>query len=87
MSSLKYLGGSALEPPRPFHDAARRLAAAGLSAALARLSRRLGRRVASSAVGSAAAALAAIYPMLFLSEATLMSESLYVMLVTLLLLF
>ena len=48
MSSLKYLGGSALEPPRPFHDAARRLAAAGLSAALARLSRRLGRRVAST---------------------------------------
>jgi hypothetical protein len=51
MSSLKYLGGSVLEPPRPFHDAARRLAAAGLrraSAALARLSRRLGRRVAST---------------------------------------
>ena len=46
----------------------------------------LGRRVASGAVGLVAAALAAIYPMLFLSEATLMSESLYVALVTLLLL-
>jgi hypothetical protein len=43
----------------------------------------LGRRVASSAVGLTAAALAAVYPMLFLGEATLMSESLYVMLVTL----
>jgi 4-amino-4-deoxy-L-arabinose transferase-like glycosyltransferase len=38
----------------------------------------LGRRVASGAVGLVAAALAAIYPMLFLSEATLMAESLYV---------
>ena len=46
----------------------------------------LGRRVASSAVGLTAAALAAVYPMLFLGEATLMSESLYVMLVTLVLL-
>ncbi len=46
----------------------------------------LGRRVASGTVGLVAAALAAIYPMLFLSEATLMSESLYVLLVTLLLL-
>ena len=46
----------------------------------------LGRRVASDAVGLAAAALAAAYPMLFLSEATLMAESLYVALVTLLLL-
>jgi hypothetical protein len=46
----------------------------------------LGRRVVSGAVGLAAAALAAIYPMLFLSEATLMSESLYVFLVALLLL-
>ena len=34
----------------------------------------LGRRVASGAVGLAAAALAAVYPMLFLPEATLMSE-------------
>ena len=42
----------------------------------------LGRRVASGAVGLVAATLAAVYPMLFLSEATLMSESLYVMLVT-----
>jgi 4-amino-4-deoxy-L-arabinose transferase-like glycosyltransferase len=46
----------------------------------------LGRRVASNAVGLTAAALAAVYPMLFLSEATLMAESLYVGLVTLLLL-
>jgi 4-amino-4-deoxy-L-arabinose transferase-like glycosyltransferase len=46
----------------------------------------LGRRVAGRAVGLAAAALAAVYPMLFLSEATLMSESLYVALVTLVLL-
>jgi len=46
----------------------------------------LGRRVADGAVGLAAAALAAVYPMLFLSEATLMSESLYVALVTLVLL-
>jgi len=46
MSSLKYRGDSVLEPTRPFHEAAQRLAAAGLrraSAALARLSRRLGR--------------------------------------------
>jgi 4-amino-4-deoxy-L-arabinose transferase-like glycosyltransferase len=42
----------------------------------------LGRRVASPAVGLIAAALAAIYPMLFLGEATLMAESLYVALVT-----
>jgi 4-amino-4-deoxy-L-arabinose transferase-like glycosyltransferase len=46
----------------------------------------LGRRVADGAVGLAAAALAAVYPMLFLSEATLMSESLYAALVTLVLL-
>ena len=46
----------------------------------------LGRRVVSGAVGLGAAALAAIYPMLFLPEATLMSESLYVLLVTLVLL-
>jgi 4-amino-4-deoxy-L-arabinose transferase-like glycosyltransferase len=42
----------------------------------------LGRRVASPAVGVIAAALAAVYPMLFLGEATLMAESLYVALVT-----
>jgi 4-amino-4-deoxy-L-arabinose transferase-like glycosyltransferase len=46
----------------------------------------LGRRVASPAAGLIAAALAAIYPMLFLSEATLMAESLYVALVTIVLL-
>jgi hypothetical protein len=42
----------------------------------------LGRRVASAPVGLVAAALAALYPMLFLTEATLMAESLYVALVT-----
>ena len=45
MSSLKFRSASALEPHRPFSEAARRLAAAGLrsaSAALARLARRLG---------------------------------------------
>jgi len=42
----------------------------------------LGRRVASAPVGLVAAALAAVYPMLFLGEATLMAESLYVALAT-----
>jgi 4-amino-4-deoxy-L-arabinose transferase-like glycosyltransferase len=42
----------------------------------------LGRRVGGAAVGLVAAALAAIYPMLFLTEATLMAESLYVALAT-----
>jgi len=42
----------------------------------------LGRRVVSPAAGLTAAALAAVYPMLFLGEATLMAESLYVLLVT-----
>ena len=46
----------------------------------------LGRRIASPVVGLMAAALAAIYPMLFLGEATLMAESLYVALVTVVLL-
>ena len=46
----------------------------------------LGRRVASAPVGLVAAALAAVYPMLFLSEATLMAEALYAALVTALLL-
>ena len=46
----------------------------------------LGRRVASNTVGLVAAALAAVYPQLFLSEATLMAESLYVALVAVLLL-
>ncbi len=46
----------------------------------------LGRRVASGAAGLVAAALAAVYPILFLSEATLMSESLYVALVSVVLL-
>ncbi|MDP9331738.1 MAG: glycosyltransferase family 39 protein [Actinomycetota bacterium] len=45
----------------------------------------LGRRVASRSVGLGAAVLAAVYPMLFLSEATLMADSLYVALVTLVL--
>jgi hypothetical protein len=42
----------------------------------------LGRRAASAGVGLVAAALAAVYPMLFLPDATLMAESLYVLLVT-----
>jgi 4-amino-4-deoxy-L-arabinose transferase-like glycosyltransferase len=46
----------------------------------------LGSRIASRSVGLIAAALAAVYPMLFLGEATLMAESLYVALVALLLL-
>ena len=46
----------------------------------------LGRRVVSPAVGLTAATLAAVYPMLFLSEATLMAESLYVALVVVVLL-
>ena len=46
----------------------------------------LGRRVASPGVGLGAAASAAVYPMLFLSEATLMAESLYVALATVILL-
>jgi len=46
----------------------------------------LGRRVATPAVGLVAAALAAVYPMLFLTEATLMAESLYVALTTVVLL-
>lgn len=40
----------------------------------------LGRRVGSGPVGLVAAGLAAVYPMLFLTEATLMAESLYVLL-------
>lgn len=46
----------------------------------------LGRRVATPTVGLAAAVLAALYPMLFLPEATLMAESLYVALITVVLL-
>ena len=42
----------------------------------------LGRRVAGPTAGPVAAALASVYPMLFLSEATLMSEALFVLLVT-----
>ena len=42
----------------------------------------LGRRVAGPTAGLVAAALASVYPMLFLSEATLMSEALFVLLVT-----
>jgi hypothetical protein len=41
----------------------------------------LGRRVASPAVGMVAAGLAAVYPMLFQSDAVLMPETLYVFLV------
>jgi hypothetical protein len=43
----------------------------------------LGKRAAGATVGLAAAVIAAIYPMLFLPEATLMSESLFVFLVAL----
>jgi 4-amino-4-deoxy-L-arabinose transferase-like glycosyltransferase len=46
----------------------------------------LGRRVTSPSVGLIAAAIAAVYPMLFLGEATLMAESLYVALATMVLL-
>ena len=49
MSSLKYPRAGLVEVPRPFHEAARRIAAVGLrstSAALARLSRRLARPAA-----------------------------------------
>jgi 4-amino-4-deoxy-L-arabinose transferase-like glycosyltransferase len=42
----------------------------------------LGRRVGGPLVGVIAAAVAALYPMLFLSEAVLMAESVYVLLVT-----
>lgn len=42
----------------------------------------IGRRVAGTAVGVVAGVFAALYPMLFLAEATLMSESLFVFLVT-----
>lgn len=42
----------------------------------------LGRRAGGVATGLVAGALAAVYPMLFLAEATLMSESLFVFLVT-----
>jgi hypothetical protein len=46
----------------------------------------LGRRVGGDAVGLVSAALAAVYPMLFLSEAILMAEALYAPLVVLTLL-
>lgn len=42
----------------------------------------LGRRVIGPLVGVIAAAIAALYPMLFLAEATLMAEPVYVLLVT-----
>ncbi len=42
----------------------------------------LGRRVGGPLVGVIAAAIAAVYPMLFLGEAVLMAESVYVLLVT-----
>jgi 4-amino-4-deoxy-L-arabinose transferase-like glycosyltransferase len=63
-----------------------RIFVAFLGAATVTLVGLLGRRVATPAVGLIAAALAAVYPMLFLSEATLMAESLYVALVTVVLL-
>ena len=42
----------------------------------------LGRRVGGPLIGVIGAAIAALYPMLFLSEAVLMAESVYVLLVT-----
>jgi 4-amino-4-deoxy-L-arabinose transferase-like glycosyltransferase len=42
----------------------------------------LGRRVGGPVVGVIGAAIAAVYPMLFLSEAVLMAESVYVLIVT-----
>jgi hypothetical protein len=46
----------------------------------------IGRRIGGTAVGLTAAALAAVYPMLFLSDATLMPETLFAFLVALALL-
>jgi len=46
----------------------------------------LARRVGGPVVGLVAAAIAAVYPMLFLSEAVLFAESLYVLLITAMLL-
>ncbi|HEX6311691.1 MAG TPA: glycosyltransferase family 39 protein [Acidimicrobiia bacterium] len=46
----------------------------------------LGRRVGGTSVGLAAAAIAAVYPMLFLSDGLLMAETPYVLLVTIALL-
>jgi 4-amino-4-deoxy-L-arabinose transferase-like glycosyltransferase len=46
----------------------------------------IGRRVAGTAVGLAAAAMAAVYPLLVLSDGTLYSESLYVLTIALTLL-
>ncbi len=60
-----------------------RIALAFVGAGTVALVGLLGRRVASRSVGLGAAALAAVYPMLFLSEATLMADALYVALVTL----
>ncbi len=63
-----------------------RIVVAFLGAGTVALVGLLGRRVATPMVGLIAATLAAIYPMLFLSEATLMAESLYVAIVTIVLL-
>jgi hypothetical protein len=52
MSSLKFRSASVFEPPRPLHDAWRRMAASGLlraSAGLAVLSRRLARPASPAA--------------------------------------
>ncbi len=61
---------------------AQRLGLAVVGSATVVLIAYLGRRVAGPAVGVVAGALGAIYPMLFLADATLMSESLFALLVT-----
>ena len=58
-----------------------RLAASLIGAAAAAVIGLLGRRVAGPRVGLVAAALAAIHPMLFLIDATLMPEALFALLV------
>jgi 4-amino-4-deoxy-L-arabinose transferase-like glycosyltransferase len=59
-----------------------RLVMAGVGSATVVFVAMIGRRVAGTAVGLLAGALAAVYPMLFLAETTLMSESLFVFFVT-----
>jgi hypothetical protein len=61
---------------------AQRIALAFVGAGTVALVGALGRRVAGSTVGLVAAGLAAVSPMMFLPEATLMSETIFVFLVT-----
>ena len=67
--------------------AAQRIVVAFVGAITVVLVGLLGRRVNSPLAGLVAAALAAVYPMLFVGEAILMAEALYVPLVALVLLF